>query len=69
MRSLATVALGVVAGIVGLVWMLQGLGLLGGSLMSGADPWAVAGAVLLAIGLALVLTGLRAHRRTRRAAR
>lgn len=46
----------VVLALVGLVWIGQGLGFIGGSVMSGDPLWAVAGAVL--VGLALVV-GIR----------
>lgn len=46
----------VVLALVGLVWIGQGLGFIGGSVMSGDPFWAVAGAVL--VGLALVV-GIR----------
>lgn len=39
-----------VLGLVGLLWIGQGLGLIGGSAMSGSSFWAVAGVVLLAVG-------------------
>ncbi len=41
---------GVIVGLVGLVWLLQGIGVLGGSFMSGSSTWA-------AIGLVMVLAG------------
>lgn len=36
-----------IVGLVGLVWLLQGLGLLPGSFMSGDGFWAVAGLALI----------------------
>ena len=42
--------LAAIAGLVGLIWTLQGLGVLPGSFMSGDSTWAVAGLVLIAAG-------------------
>jgi hypothetical protein len=52
--------LAAVLGIVGLVWIAQGLDLLQGSgFMDGDVRWAAAGAVLLLIGLGLGVTAAR----------
>jgi hypothetical protein len=45
--------------LMGGVWLLQGVGLLPGSFMTGQLFWAVMGAVLLAVGGLLVLVGFR----------
>lgn len=58
------VVLGVVLGAVGLVWTLQGLGVLGGSAMSGSALWAIVGPIVLLVGLALI--GIAVARRRRR---
>lgn len=42
-------------GIVGLIWLLQGLGLLSGSYMSGDQLWAVVGLVLMVFSLVLII--------------
>jgi hypothetical protein len=39
----------VVCGLVGLLWLGQGVGLIGGSIMSGNIRWSIAGLVLVAI--------------------
>ena len=49
--------------VVGLIFALQGVGVIGGSFMSGTTTWAVAGPVIALAGLALVILGLRASRR------
>lgn len=49
--------------LVGGVWLLQGLGILPGSFMTGQVFWAVVGAVLLAVGGMLVFAALRLGRR------
>jgi hypothetical protein len=55
------IVIAVVLGLVGLVWMAQGLGILGGGAMSGSFFWAVVGAALLAAGV--VVGTLEARRR------
>ena len=49
--------------LMGGVWLLQGIGLLPGSFMTGQSFWAVMGAIFLAVGGSLVLAGLRLNRR------
>ena len=41
--------------VIGLIWLLQGLDLMGGSYMSGDLLWAGAGAMLVVFGLLLIL--------------
>jgi hypothetical protein len=43
----------------GVVFTLQGVGVIGGSFMSGTTTWAVIGPVMALAGLALVIAGLR----------
>ena len=43
----------------GVVFTLQGVGVLGGSVMSGVTFWAVAGPVIALTGLVLAVFGLR----------
>ena len=50
---------GVLVALVGAVFTLQGIGLLGGSFMSGSARWAVIGAVLVVAGLGLYLRATR----------
>lgn len=45
---------GVIMGLVGLVWLFQGIGVLGGSFMSGSSTWATIGLVLVLAGAWLV---------------
>jgi hypothetical protein len=40
--------------LVGIIWFGQGVGLIGGSFMTGEAVWAVIGAVMIALGLVLV---------------
>jgi hypothetical protein len=43
----------------GVIFTLQGVGVIGGSFMSGTTTWAVAGPLIALAGLALVALGLR----------
>lgn len=45
--------------LVGVVWLLQGVGILPGSFMTGQLFWAVMGAIFLVVGGLLVFVGLR----------
>ncbi|MEV4843598.1 hypothetical protein AB0K20_10310 [Micromonospora matsumotoense] len=62
MRGWLTLTLGLLAVVVGAVWTVQGLGYVGGSLMSDQRFWAVAGPLLVLAGLVLLRRGLRARR-------
>jgi hypothetical protein len=53
------VVIGVLLVVVGAVWTLQGLDVLGGSVMSGDRTWAVIGPIVLVIGLVLAGVGVR----------
>jgi hypothetical protein len=50
----AQVVIAVIVLIVGLVWVGQGIGLIHGSFMTGEALWAVIGAILILIALALL---------------
>jgi hypothetical protein len=63
MRGWLALVLGLLAVVVGAVWTLQGLGYLGGSVMTGDTVWAVVGPVVGAVGLVLIAVGLRARSR------
>jgi len=49
--------------LVGLVWFLQGIGILPGSFMTGQAFWAIMGVICLAVGGALVFAGVRLNGR------
>ena len=46
----------------GVVFTLQGVGVIGGSFMSGTTTWAVVGPIIALVGLAIVVLGLRRPR-------
>ena len=64
MRGWLWVVLGVLLVLVGGLWMLQGLDVLGGSAMSGKTLWAVVGPIVALVGLGLAVFGARQVRRT-----
>lgn len=56
----------VVGGLISLmggVWLLQGIGVLPGSFMTGQAFWAVMGAILLAVGGVMIFSALRMNPR------
>ena len=57
--AIGRIVLGAVLALGGVVWILQGLGFVGGSFMTGATIWAVIGAVTTLVGLIVALTGFR----------
>jgi hypothetical protein len=62
MGSWLFLLLGVLLVLVGGVWTLQGLGVLGGSGMSGSTFWAVVGVLVILVGLGVLWRGLRRRR-------
>ena len=62
LTRLLLVAAGSLITLSGVVFTLQGVGVIGGSFMSGTTTWAVAGPVIALAGLALVALGLRRPR-------
>ena len=59
MRRVVLVGTGFVLTLAGVVFTLQGVGVLGGSVMSGVTFWAVAGPVIVLAGVVLAAIGLR----------
>ena len=45
--------------VIGLVWFLQGIDVLGGSVMSGVTMWAVIGPIVAIAGIALIVRSRR----------
>lgn len=56
------VGVGALLVLVGLIWTLQGLDVLGGSVMSGVTLWAIIGPVVAILGAWLVARVVRARR-------
>ena len=59
MRRVVLVGVGFLLTLAGVVFTLQGVGVLGGSVMSGVTFWAVAGPAIALAGLVLAVIGLR----------
>ena len=57
------VGVGAVLILLGATWTLQGLGYIGGSVMSGVTFWAVVGPIVVVAGLVTALLGLRIRRK------
>jgi hypothetical protein len=53
--------LGVLLVMVGLIWTLQGLDVLGGGVMSGVTLWAIVGPIVAILGVWLVVGAVRAR--------
>jgi hypothetical protein len=51
--------LGIILILLGGVWLLQGVGILGGSVMTGQTFWATVGGILLLVGLVVCAYALR----------
>lgn len=62
----ALIVLGGLMVVMGGTWLLQGVGILPGSFMTGQSFWAVVGALVLVAGAALCYFGARAGLRGRR---
>jgi hypothetical protein len=58
----ARVAVAVVLAAVGVVWFLQGIGLVKGSFMTDQPVWSVIGGALVVLAVGLLARGLRARR-------
>jgi hypothetical protein len=61
-RSGVLTAVGVVVTIAGVIWALQGFGVIGGSFMSGNSVWAVIGPIVAVVGLLVTGLGIRRAR-------
>ncbi|MGH3151463.1 MAG: hypothetical protein ACRDOB_12150 [Streptosporangiaceae bacterium] len=59
MRTIIFAGVGAFITLAGIIITLQGVGVIGGSAMSGATFWAVAGPVIAVIGLAMIVLSLR----------
>ena len=59
MKKVGVVALGALLVLAGVTFGLQGLGLIGGSAMSGKNMWAVIGPLIALVGVVMVVKGLR----------
>ena len=63
MKKPVWIVVGVLLILLGALWGLQGLGVVGGSAMSGKTLWAVVGPIVAVVGVVLLVTGLRLQSR------
>ncbi len=56
------VVVGVVVVLLGLLWTLQGVGVIDGSSMSNTTTWSIIGPLVLLAGVAITSIGLRGRR-------
>lgn len=54
-----TLAVGVIVALFGLIWALQGFGVLGGSPMSNTTTWSIIGPITVVIGIVIALFSWR----------
>ena len=59
MRRWVLSGIGIVLALFGVLWTLQGSGVITGSGMSGQKLWFLIGLILVVVGIALVVTGVR----------
>ncbi len=55
--------IGVLIGLMGFVWFLQGINILPGSFMTGQSQWAIYGAIAVVVGIGLVIYANRLSRK------
>jgi hypothetical protein len=58
-KKVGLVTLGVLLVLAGVTFGLQGLGVIGGSAMSGKNMWAILGPLIALVGVALLVSGFR----------
>ena len=66
-RTGVVTAFGVLLTVAGVIWALQGFGVIGGSFMSGNSVWAIIGPVVAVTGVVLVAIAVRRARSARSA--
>lgn len=57
--SAVTFALGLIVALFGLIWALQGFGVLGGSPMSNTTTWSIIGPITVLIGILIAFFSWR----------
>jgi hypothetical protein len=55
----ATFAVGLILALFGLIWALQGFGVLGGSQMSNTTTWSISGPITALIGIVIAVISWR----------
>jgi len=62
MRGIILLGVGVLLALFGLIWALQGFGVLLGSPMSNTVTWSIIGPITVVVGLAIAVFGWRTRR-------
>jgi uncharacterized membrane protein HdeD (DUF308 family) len=65
-KAALLIGVGAVAAIFGIIFALQGVGVIGGSFMSGTSLWSVLGPLIALAGIAMITAGLWRRRTARR---
>jgi lipopolysaccharide export LptBFGC system permease protein LptF len=68
MKGWLPMTLGLLGVVLGALWTLQGLNVLGDSKMSGVTLWAIIGPIVALAGLIAIVTGERIRSRSKKAA-
>ncbi len=55
--------IGALIGLIGVVWILQGINILPGSFMTGQIQWAIYGVIAVVVGIGIVVFGNRLNRK------
>jgi hypothetical protein len=56
------VVVGAVVVLLGLLWTLQGVDVIGGSSMSGTTTWSIIGPIVVLVGVVVLVVGLRGRK-------
>jgi hypothetical protein len=59
---IVVLGLGVIVTLFGLLFALQGFGVVGGSPMSGTTTWSILGPIIALVGIAIAVLGVRMRR-------
>ncbi|MDT5154046.1 MAG: hypothetical protein QOI01_5779 [Mycobacterium sp.] len=59
---IVVLGLGVIVTLFGVLFALQGFGVVGGSPMSGTTTWSVLGPIIALVGIAIAVLGVRMRR-------
>jgi len=59
MKRKAFSVVGIIVAALGLIWLLQGAGVLSGSVMTGSEFWEVVGAITFMVGLVIIPYSLK----------
>ncbi|WP_344293632.1 hypothetical protein [Agromyces neolithicus] len=58
------ITIGAIVALMGVIFLFQGIGILGGRAMTGSTLWAILGPIIALAGIVLVVLGLRRGRKS-----